>query len=171
MSLNIITPDLKLLYNNMINELLRTNSLSLPCKLIYEGSSFTECSNCYIDPISGKSSNRYKSGGSLVFADGQICPNCRGLGGVHSEAYDLIDLLIIFDYKYWLNFNSKVHSPNGLIQTINKLNDFPKIQKCSKLIVDTNLSNYTENYYQRNSDPEPAGFGESSYFFTYWKKI
>ena len=171
MSLNIITPDLKNTFNSFIDELLRSNSLSLPCKLIYSGSAFVECSNCYIDPLSGKSSNRYKSGGSLLFADGQICPYCRGLGGTYSETYDILDMLIVFDFKYWVNFNSKIHSSDGLIQTISKFIDFPKIQKCDKLIVDTNITNYTDSYYQRNSDPQPAGFGSNDYLFTYWKKI
>lgn len=169
--MNIITPDLKNLYKSMIDELLRSGSLSLPCKLIYEGSSFTECSNCYIDPISHKSSNIYKSGGPIQFGDGQICPYCRGLGGVYGENYDTLDLLVIFDYKYWINFNSKIHSPDGLVQTISKLEDYPKIKNCNKIIIDTTIQNYTESFYQRNSEPEPCGFGESSYFFTYWKKI
>lgn len=171
MSLNIINDHLKKTFNSFIDELLRNKSLSLPCELIYEGSEFYECSNCFMDPVSGKSSNIYKNGGSIFFADGQICPYCRGLGGLHGQAQDLIDLMVIFNYKYWLNFNSKVHSPDGFIQTINKLVDYPKIKKCSKLIVDTKISNYTKNYYQRNSDPQPAGFGDSSYFFTFWKKI
>ena len=168
---NIISLDFKNLFNTCIDELLRTNSLSLPCKLIHEGSSFDECPNCYIDPLSHKSNNRYKNGGSLPFTDGQICPYCRGIGGVHNEAYDNIDLLVVFDYKYWTNFNSKIHSPDGLVQTISKLQDYMKIKKCQKIIIDTNLTNYTENYYQRNSDPQPAGLGNSEYFFTYWKKI
>jgi len=167
----IINSDLKNTFKNFIDELLRSGSLSLPCKLIYENSAFTECINCYIDPISHKSSNRYKSGGPIVFSDGQICPYCRGLGGVYEQAYDVKDFLVLFDYKYWVNFNSKVHSPDGLVQTISKLEDYPKIKNCNKLIVDTDIQNYTESYYQRNSDPQPAGFGESSYFFTYWKKI
>lgn len=169
--MEIITSELKALYNSYIDELLRQGSLSLPCKLIYEGSKFTECSNCYIDPISHKSSNRYKTGGPLLFADGQICPYCRGLGGLYAESNETLYLLVLFDYKYWVNFNSKIHSPDGLVQTISKLEDYPKLKSCNKIIIDTNIQNYTESYYQRNSEPEPAGFGGSSYFFTYWKKI
>lgn len=169
--MNIVTTDFKNLFNSCIDELLRANSLSLPCKLIYEGSSFDECENCYIDPVSRKSSNRYKSGGPLQFSNGQICPNCRGLGGTYNESSEVLNLLVLFDYKYWLNFNSKIHSPDGLVQTISKLEDFPKIQKCQKIIIDTNISNYTESYFERNSEPQPAGLGSSSYFFTYWKKI
>lgn len=169
--MEIITAELKALYNSYIDELFRQGALSLPCKLLYEGSKFTECSNCYIDPVSHKSSNKYKSGGPLVFADGQICPYCRGLGGLYAESSDTLYLLVLFDYKYWVNFNSKIHSPDGLVQTISKLEDYPKIKSCNKIIIDTNIQNYTESYYQRNSEPEPAGFGNSSYFFTYWKKI
>lgn len=169
--MNIITADLKNLYKSFIDELLRSGSLSLPCKLIYEGSTFVECLNCDIDPISHKSNNTYKTGGPIVFADGQICPYCRGIGGSYTENSDNIDLLVIFDYKYWINFNSKIHSPDGQVQTISKLEDYPKIKNCNKIIIDTNIQNYTESFYQRNSEPEPCGFGESSYFFTYWKKI
>lgn len=167
----IITNDFKNLFKNAIDELIRSSSLSLPCKLIYEGSSFTECINCDIDPVSHKSSNIYKVGGPLEFANGQICPYCRGLGGIYNQAYDTKDLLVVFDYKYWTNFNSKIQNPEGLIQTISKLEDYPQIQECNKLIVDTNIQNYTNSYYQRNSEPQPAGLGNSSYFFTYWKKI
>lgn len=167
----IIDNQFKNTFKIFIDELLRFNSLSLPCKLIYEGSNFQECVNCYVDPISHRSSNRYKVGGPLNFVDGQICPYCRGLGGIYEQAYDIKDLLIIFDYKYWVNFNSKIHSPDGLVQTISKLEDYNKIKNCNKIIVDTNIQNYTESYYQRNSEPQPAGLGESSYFFTFWKKI
>lgn len=169
--MNIITNDLKNLYKSFIDELFRNGSLSLPCKLIYEGSVFNECTNCEVDPISHKSSNLYKTGGPISFADGQICPYCRGLGGTYTEASDTKDLLVMFDYKYWINFNSKVHSPDGLVQTISKLEDYTKIKNCNKIIIDTNIQNYTESYYQRNSEPQPCGFGDSSYFFTFWKKI
>jgi hypothetical protein len=167
----IINNELKNVFKSFIDELLRENSLSLPCKLIYETSSFVECVNCNLDPISHKSINTYKNNGPIFFSDGQICPYCRGLGGIYEQAYDIKNLLVLFDYKYWVNFDSKIYNSQGTIQTINKLEDYPKIKNCNKLIVDVNTHNYTESYYQRNSDPQPAGFGESSYFFTYWKKI
>lgn len=169
--MNLITTELKDLYKSFIDELLRQSSLSLPCKLIYEGSSFINCINCNLDPLTHKSSNTYKSGGPLVFTDGQICPYCRGLGGLYEEANDDLNLLVLFDYKYWVNFNSKIHSPEGMVQTISKLEDYTKIKNCNKIIIDTSIQNYTESYYQRNSEPQPAGLGESSYFFTMWKKI
>lgn len=155
----------------MIDELLRVNSLSLPCKLIYEGSKFTECPNCVPDPISHKSSSIYKVGGPIVFADGQICPYCHGMGVDYSESSDIINMLVLFDYKNWINFNYRIHSPEGLVQTISKFTEYTKIKKCNKIIIDTNIQNYTESYFIRNSEPEPCGFGDSSYIFTFWKKI
>jgi len=169
--MDIINNDLKNLYHNMIDELLRQNSLSLPCKLIYEGSKFTECINCYIDPISHKSSNNYKAGGPIQFTDGQICPYCNGVGGEYIEQTDIVNMMVLFDYKYWINFNSKIHSPEGLVQTISKFDLYAKIKNCNKIIIDSNIQDYTESYYQRNSEPQPCGFGNSSYIFTYWKKI
>jgi hypothetical protein len=99
--MNIINNDFKTLYKNLIDELIRPNSLSLLCKLIYEGSVFDECINCYIDPITNKSSNNYKTNGPMFFIDGQICPYCRGLGGTYKESYDNVNFMVIFDYKYW----------------------------------------------------------------------
>lgn len=167
----IIDNNFKNLYNNMIDELMRANSLSLPCKLIYEGSKFIECINCHIDPISHKSSNLYKSGGPINFSNGQICPYCNGAGGNYQENTEILNMMVLFDYKYWINFNSKIHSPEGLVQTISKFNDLPKIKNCNRLVIDTNTQNYTESFYQRNSEPQPCGLGNNSYIFTYWKKI
>lgn len=169
--MSIITPQMKTLYKSFIDELLSQSGLSLSCLLIYEGSAFVECSNCHIDPLSHKSSNTYKSGGPLVFADGQICPNCRGLGGTYSQVSETLNLLVLHDYKSWIGFDSKVHSPNGMVQTISKLEDYAKIKNCNKAIIDTNIQDYTQAYYQRASELEPQGFGESSYCFTFWKKI
>jgi hypothetical protein len=167
----IISQQFKDLYKTFINEMLRANSLSVSCKLIYEGSVFNECVNCIVDPISHKSANLYKSGGPLIFADGQICPYCRGLGGIYQESFDVSNFLVIFDYKYWINFNSKIHSPEGLVQTISKFEDYQKIKSCNKIIIDTSIQNYTESYFQRNSEPEPCGLGDNAYIFTLWKKI
>jgi hypothetical protein len=167
----IISQQFKDLYKTFIDEMLRANSLSVACKLIHEGSVFDECINCVTDPISHKSANIYKTGGPLAFADFQICPYCRGLGGVYKEAFDILDLLVVFDYKYWINFNSKIHSPDGLVQTISKFEDYQKIRSCNKIIIDTSIQNYTESYFQRNSDPQPCGLGENAYNFTFWKKI
>ena len=169
--MSIITSQMKTLFKSFIDELLLSSGLSLPCQLIYEGSVFTECPNCYVDPLSHKSSNRYKSGGPISFVDGQICPNCRGLGGTYQQVSDTLDLLVLHNYKMWVGFDFKVHSPEGMVQTISKLADYTKIKNCNKIIIDTNIQDYTQAYYQRASESSPQGFGESSYFFTMWKKI
>lgn len=169
--MTLITPELKNLYKTMIDSLLAENALSLPCTLIYENSGKDECPNCEIDPMSGRSSNAYKSGGPIQFLNGQICPVCNGDGYTFDSKEENINLLVLFQYKYWINFNSNINSPDGMIQTICGTDLLPKVKAANRLIVDTNLTGLTRNYFVRFSDPEPAGLGDTGYIFTFWKKI
>lgn len=169
--MNIITNELKTLYKTMIDSLLEENALSLPCKLIYEHSNKTQCNNCDIDPLSGRSANIYKTGGPVNFINGQLCPVCGGDGYLFDKKEENINLLVIFQYKYWINFNTNINSPDGIIQTICGMEHLPKIKNANRLLIDSDLTGVTRNLFSRFSDPEPAGFGESSYIFTFWKKI
>lgn len=168
---NLITADLKQTYNNAISTLLAQSGLSLPCKLIYENNKKIECPNCEIDSMSGRSSNTFKTGGPIQFLDGQICPVCNGDGYRFESKEENIDLLVLFEYKYWINFNSNINSPDGMIQTICSTNSLTQIKAANRLLVDTNLTGVTRNYFSRASDPQPAGLGDTNYLFTFWKKI
>lgn len=167
----IITSQFKDLFKTMIDSLLIEGSLSLPCKLIYENSLKNECINCEIDPLSKRSSGIYKSGGPISFIDGQICPYCGGLGFLQASNEETVHLLVLFDYKTWINFKSDVKAPDGMIQTICGIDLLPKIKNANRLIVDTNLNGLTRNIFTRDSDPQPAGLGDNHYIFTFWKKI
>ena len=167
----LITAELKQLYRDMIDSLLAENALSLPCKLIYENSDKTHCPNCEIDSMSGRSSNIFKTGGPLQFLDGQMCPVCGGDGYQFESKEENVNLLVLFQYKYWINFNSNINSPDGMIQTICGTNLLPQIKAANKLLVDSNLTGITRNLFVRASDPEPAGLGDTNYIFTFWKKI
>lgn len=169
--MNLITNELKQVYKQMIDSLIQEGALSLKCKLIYENSDKTQCTNCEIDPMSGKSSNLYNNSGPVPFINGQICPVCGGEGYLFDSKEEVINLLVLFQYKYWINFNSNINSPDGMIQTICGMELLPKLKNANRLIVDTNLDGITRNIFARTSDPEPAGFGDSSYIFTFWKKI
>lgn len=169
--MDLITSELKQAYKQMIDSLIKEGALSLRCKLIYENATRTQCSNCDIDPMSGRSSNLYKTGGPISFINGQICPVCNGDGYLLDSVEEVVHLLVLFQYKYWINFNTNINSPDGMIQTICGMELLPKIKNANRLIVDTQLDGLTRNYFTRFSDPEPAGFGDSSYIFTFWKKI
>lgn len=167
----MITAQHKELYKAMIDSLFNDNSLALNCTLIYENSDKTQCSNCEIDPLSGRSANLYKAGGSLPFIDGQQCPFCHGDGYLFDKKEEDIKLLVLYDYKYWINFNTNVGIQDGVIQTINKVDILTKIKNTNRLIVDKSLNGLSRNLFSRTSEPEPAGLGDNSYFFTFWKKI
>jgi hypothetical protein len=169
--MNIITSQHKELYRAMIDSLFEDDVLALNCTLIYENADKIECPNCEIDPMSGRSANLYKTGGSLEFINGQQCPVCAGDGYLFNKKEESIKLLVLFDYKYWINFNSNIGVPDGTIQTISKIDILPKVKNANRLIVDSSLNGLTRNLFSRVSDPEPAGLGDNSYFFTFWKKI
>jgi len=169
--MNIITSQYKELYKGMIDSLFNDDALALNCTLIYENADKIECANCEIDPLSGRSANISKIEGSIPFIDGQQCPFCHGDGYLFNKKEEDIKLLILFDYKYWINFNTNINVQDGMIQTINKLDILNKIKNTNRLIVDKSLNGLTRNLFSRVSDPEPAGLGDNSYFFTFWRKI
>jgi len=170
--MNFITPEYKQLFNSMIDSLLEEGGLTLPCKFVYENSLKTECPNCEIDPMSGTSSNIYKINvDGIVFTDGSVCPICNGVGYTINKSEELINLMVVFNYKNWINFDIKINSPEGMIQTVCSIDLLPKIKSTSRLIVDTSLTGLTRNIFERHSEPEPAGLGNNSYIFTFWKKI
>lgn len=167
----MITSHFKNLFKSMIDSLLVEGSLSVPCTIVYENSLKEECSNCEIDPLSKRSSGLYKTGGPIPFTDGNICPYCGGVGFLQSSKEEVVHLLVLFDYKTWINFKSDIKAPEGMIQTICGIELLSKIKNANRLIVDNNLNGLTRNIFARDSDPEPAGLGDNQYIFTFWKKI
>lgn len=166
----MINAALKQMYKDQIDSLFGTDKLSLPCKLISKDNKKTQCPNCIVDPITRRSSGRYKSGGDINFPYGQLCPVCNGIGFVFSTHETTIDLLVVYDYKKWINFNASTSIPDGMIQTISKFKDLQKIQSANTLVVNTDVNYYPHNEYVRDSDPQPVGLGSSDYLYTFWKQ-
>lgn len=166
----MINSTLKSLYKQQIDSLFGSDTLSLPCVLVSQDNKKTECPNCIIDPISGRSSGRYKTGGDVNFPYGQLCPICNGVGFLRTKSEVNIDLLVIYDYRKWINFNSTTSMPDGLMQSISKFEDLSKIQSANLLIVDTNTSYFPSKEYIRDSEPQPIGLGSNDYLYTFWKQ-
>lgn len=165
----MINSTFKQIFKQQIDSMFGTDGLSLPCKLVSKDKKKSKCPNCMIDPITGKSSGRYKSGGPVSFPYGQLCPVCNGMGFKYNISEATIDLIVIHDYKKWINFNNNTNMPNGMIQTIAKFTDLQKLQKANTLIVDTSRGYIPDNEYIRDSEPQPIGLGSSDYLYTYWK--
>ena len=186
----IISTQLKDVFKNAIDALLETTALTKPCALIYGDTIQTECTNCYIDIASKRSANMYKAGGSIVFADGQICPYCNGQGLLTTTTSEIVYLAIIWNYsgKHKLGM---VDIPVGSTVTICSIDLVPKLKRCKEIVLDVSADSefdtaygsgfavvgyagidlIKEHRFVRDGEPEPAGFGSHDYAFTLWKKF
>lgn len=168
---NIITPEFKNLFKEAIDSLLAQNALTVPCLLKFETTKRDLCYNCLYDPMTERSLNMPKPGAPVPFAENTICPVCNGYGYIDTAKDEIINLAIIFDSKYWLNWNSNsVNVPDGVVQSISSISLLPKIRNCKEMIMNTDISNYGSYRYSRMNDPEPAGFGSHDYIITMWQR-
>lgn len=169
----IINSEFKKIYNNAIDSLLENNALTVPCLFKYTGAgSNIYCNNCIFDSISQLSSNKYNGTGPSSFPEGSLCPVCMGMGKTAAQSsLETIYLACIFDSKYWLKLSSNIlNIPDGMVQTICKIETLPKIRKVTEIVIDTNINKYGNYSYERFGDPEPAGFGSNNYIITMWKR-
>lgn len=169
---NIISPEIKQLYNYAIEEILSDTGLTIPCVLYYDKPSVHSfCNNCVIDPISQVSSNLYNSTGPSPFPENTICPVCGGSGLISGESSETLNLAVLFDHKYFIKFvdATYLNYPNNSIQTICSSSLVKKIRACSKLSLSGTAGQFSYTEYRRESDPQPIGFGDSSYIVTLWR--
>ena len=153
----IITPELKTLFTNMIDSLLEDDALTLPCKLVYEGSKFILCDQCTINPMTGRSTD-------------SSCPKCHGNGKISVTASEVVYMAVLFDYKDWID-KLPVNSPDGYVQTISKIDTLDNIRRTNYIIVNTDIENYVQNKFQKFGESSFCGFGASSYVVTTWKRV
>ena len=166
--MNDLTP-LKDLYNQTIDILLASTGLTTPCTLVYESTKLQQCPNCIYDTISKKSSNRYKTGGPLIFANGQTCPYCLGKGITSdSLSEEEVYFALLTNAK---DFMGLINEPNIAAQTICSIEYLDRIRKCSKIIFNTNISNLSNNIFVRYNEPQPVGLGDNRYIFTNWARL
>ena len=155
---NIISSAFKDTFNDAISSLLQEGSLSVPCTIKYGITDPVLCSNCIFDNLSLRSSNIYNGNGSIAFPNNSICPVCNGVGLVDSDSSETVHLGVIFDSKYFLNWNSKsMQIPDGLVQTICRIELLPKIKNANSIIFNTDMSNYGDYSYVRDGEPNPCG--------------
>lgn len=165
----IITSELKLLHKNMIDALLEDDALTVECTLTYAETKFTECINCIMNNVTGKSSGRYKSGGPIPFTNGQ-CPYCNGIGKTTSESTDNMWLLAIWDSKKWILNDPAINVADINVQTMSKITTFPSLTRCRSIKFDTKIDGYGIGEFTRLGTPQPLGWGDSNWIITSWKR-
>lgn len=175
----IITAEFKALHKDAIDALLEDTALTLPCRLYYGNTKWTDCPNCDMSPTSGMSTNRYTSGGPVPFPNGQICPYCNGRGRTEDEQTEDVYLGIIWDMKQWLKLgaigslaaSASTNTGESYIQTVSKFSTtYEKIRQAKELVVDTDIAANVHLRYVRYGEPKPGGFGADNYVVTIWQR-
>lgn len=172
---NIISNELKTLYDNAIDAVVNEGGLAVPCGLSYAGQQVQNfCGNCVYDPISKLSSNIYNGTGPNPFPDGSVCPVCMGNGTTDTDtAVDTttVYLAVILTPKDFFPISNQiVNLPEGSIQTICHVKLAPQLRNAVGLTLLTDIDDYGNYEYERSSDPTPAGFGSHRYIITMWKR-
>lgn len=157
-------------YNKHMNYLVSSSGMATECELNMGVSKRSICPNCIYDPGLKKSSNKYKTGGPIPFALGQLCPYCHGVGWSGEETTESINLAIIADHKKWINPPPyDVTISDNMIQTICPRSYYPKIKRAKDMTVLYDASLENPKYVLYN-DPTPAGLGDSNYIIAMWKQ-
>jgi hypothetical protein len=152
------------------------NTFSSVCKIIYKTTE-TICPNCIINPRTGESMNRYKTGGPIPFDAGEICPVCEGRGRVQDTSLsDLINMTIDWRPKPWMNLGQSNNSdqivriPSGTVTATGFSKDIPKILRADYVLLDIE-NQYITNKYKLSGDPYMFGsITNRRYFFSVWEK-
>jgi len=168
----IITSSMKTTWTNAISSLLLDNACTVPCRIVYGSTRFTDCVNCSYDAIGQKSSNRYQSGGPVPFQMGTLCPVCNGKGKIADEpTEENVYLMVIWDYKHWINFDISTRSPDGMVQTLSGVSLTPKLLRANRIVLATDIENYVRHTFTRDGEAQPCGFGNNDFVIFNWKRI
>lgn len=152
--------------------LLANNGLTTECVLNFGVSKKNICANCIFDANLKKSSNKYKPGGPVPFATGQICPYCNGIGYYGETNSEIVYLAVIWEYKKWINPPPRdVAIPDGMVQTISSMELLSSIRKCKDMDIKYPGALNKYHKFQLQGEPNPAGLGDNSYLVCMWKKI
>lgn len=160
------------LHRDAIQALITSPEATIPCRLEYGTTRFTDCPNCLFDVVRNRSANVYTVDGPIEFVNGQICPYCHGAGKVQLDpTTENIELVVIFEPKDWINVG-RVSTADGRIQTISLLSTtMAKLKRASSIVVGTDVESAERYKYERISEPTPCGFGSTSFVSVMWKKI
>jgi len=175
----IITSSFKDLHKDAIDALLEDTALTVPCRLYYGETKWTDCPNCDFDVMGGKSSNRYTAGGPVAFPNGQMCPYCHGKGRTQDEQTEEVYLAVIWDMKLWMKLggigssvaSASSNTKDSFAQTLSKFSTtYDKLRRANEIIFDTDVETSVELRFTRIGEPQPCGLGASNFVVAMWKR-
>jgi len=143
------------------------------CRLVYPSTRWESCDNCVYDPIGQKSSNRWRTGGSIPFPNGTACPQCNGKGRRSVVFYEDIKFLCELNPRNFIvpisGLNIRV--PHGLLQTKGFLTDSKKVEKCEQLLYDIENTELGGRAYKLVSEPgDKSNIIQGRYFICVWER-
>lgn len=167
----IITPQFKALFNNAIDALLEDTALTLPCRLTFGTTANTQCPNCNLDTIGGRSANTYRTNGPAPFVNGSICPMCGGEGFIPQDTSQTVYMAVLWNNSRakFINTGIKLDIADAYVQTISPISTFPVLKEAKEVVFDTTIEGYQHTRFQKFGNPVPVGFGNSSYVITHWR--
>ncbi len=160
------------IYRDAMDMMVSSCGFGINCKVYYAPTRYDKCDVC-TSTIGNQSSNRYLTGAPVPFQDTGKCPSCGGSGRKPVESKEDITLLVIWNYKDWINVNLEVlKSPEGFVQTISKMSDLPKIKRANYIIMgsDNDIDGNVHHKFTRHGEPTPCGLGSALHILTMWKR-
>jgi hypothetical protein len=169
-SIFTLTSGIKAVIQQALDDLI--TELGKPCKLVYPPR-FVSCTNCVFDAIGQKSSNHWRNGGPMQFADGMSCPMCNGVGRIAQEVSEPIKLLC--EWKPG-NFvvpvpNLQLYAPNSLLQTKGYMSDLPKLMRADRLVYQTAIGGLLNQTFQLLGEPgDKSNIIQNRYCVATWQR-
>lgn len=162
----LINNAFKTQFKNAIDALIE--GCEQPCKLVFPGASFIDCSNC-------RDSNQGKFGPNPFIHDGGgthtgLCPACNGSKKIRVEKTESVDLVVIWNGRRFKDLASAVKAADGEVTTFCATSLLSKIRNCAYAIFNTNVQDLGRYEFVRDGEPVLHGLGEDAYIVTEWKK-
>lgn len=145
------------------------DSIGSNCKVVYPAVD-SECYNCKIDPITGRSADIYKTGGPIPFPNFTICPVCQSQGRLTSESTETIKLRVYWDSRHWIQTESFV-TGDGYGQIIGYMTDVVKLRRAKEILLYSDMRDVTEIRCRLAGEIVPYGFRKNRYFLAFVKRL
>lgn len=147
------------------------DTLGKVCQLVYPPKR-TQCINCYLDPRTGRSTNRYRSGGPVPFPNNTICPWCSGDGRKEKQATENVRMRVYWNPREWIDIGLEEYKKSGnMAQVIGYLTDLPKLDRANHVILNNPISELIRLRCEREGEAVPYGFRQNRYFVQMMKRI
>jgi len=143
--------------------------LGSTCTLIFPANR-EECDNCIYDPHTGRSSDIYKTGGPIPFANYGHCPRCQGRGVLTLPSTDTMRLRTYWESASWRELGIKVADPDGRCVVIGYMVELAKFERANTVLINDDLTDIRNFQAVRDGEAQPWGFRRNRYFTQLMKR-